>query len=50
MFQLHSIVNPDTGEIELNPDRVYSPKVRRPGKSDWEDISWDDAIDETPSM
>lgn len=46
MFQLHSIVNPDTGEIELNPDRVYSPKVRRPGKSDWEDISWDDAIDE----
>ena len=27
-----------------NPNRLLSPKVRRPGKDQWEDISWDDAI------
>jgi formate dehydrogenase major subunit len=27
-----------------NPNRLLSPKVRRPGKDRWEDISWDDAI------
>jgi formate dehydrogenase major subunit len=30
----------------LNPRRLTKPQVRRPGKSDWEDISWDDAINE----
>jgi len=25
-------------------DRLHSPKVRRPGSSVWEDISWDEAI------
>ena len=29
-----------------NPNRLLSPKVRRPGKDRWEDISWDDAIKE----
>jgi formate dehydrogenase major subunit len=27
-----------------NPNRLKSPKVRRPGSDKWEDISWDDAI------
>src|SRR5207302_590750 len=27
-----------------NPNRILSPKVRRPGADRWEDISWDDAI------
>src|SRR5438094_7822900 len=27
-----------------NPNRVLRPKVRRPGSDHWEDISWDDAI------
>src|SRR5215467_2754771 len=30
----------------LNDRRLLSPQVRRPGKSEWEDISWDKAIDE----
>src|SRR6266852_2860303 len=27
-----------------NPNRIRTPKVRRPGSDHWEDISWDDAI------
>jgi formate dehydrogenase major subunit len=27
-----------------NPNRLTSPKVRRPGADHWEDITWDDAI------
>jgi formate dehydrogenase major subunit len=27
-----------------NPNRLLTPKVRRPGSDHWEDISWDDAI------
>src|SRR5229473_4179035 len=30
----------------LNPRRLMKPRVRRPGGTDWEDISWDAAIDE----
>ena len=30
----------------LNDRRLLKPQVRRPGKSEWEDISWDDAINE----
>ena len=32
-------------EIE-NDRRLLKPQVRRPGATDWEDISWDKAIDE----
>jgi formate dehydrogenase major subunit len=45
-FQAEYIVNPETGELEENPGRVLTPKVRRPGADDWEDISWDQAISE----
>ncbi len=27
-----------------NPNRITTPKVRRPGSDKWEDISWDEAI------
>lgn len=30
----------------LNSRRILNPKVRRPGGTDWEDISWDQALDE----
>ena len=30
----------------LNDRRVMKPKVRRPGSTKWEDISWDQAIDD----
>jgi formate dehydrogenase major subunit len=30
----------------LNERRLMKPQVRRPGSSQWEDISWDKAIDE----
>jgi formate dehydrogenase major subunit len=30
----------------LNPRRLMKPQVRRPGATDWEDISWDSAINE----
>jgi len=30
----------------MNERRLLKPQVRRPGGTDWEDISWDDAINE----
>jgi formate dehydrogenase major subunit len=30
----------------LNPRRLLKPQVRRPGSTDWEDISWDQAYSE----
>jgi len=30
----------------LNDRRLLKPQVRRPGGTDWEDISWDEAINE----
>ena len=30
----------------LNPRRLTKPQVRRPGSDHWEDISWEQAIDE----
>ncbi len=30
----------------LNDRRLLKPQVRRPGGTDWQDISWDDAINE----
>jgi formate dehydrogenase major subunit len=30
----------------LNERRLLKPQVRRPGSTQWEDISWDKAIDE----
>jgi formate dehydrogenase major subunit len=30
----------------LNPRRLTKPQVRRPGATEWQDISWDDALNE----
>ena len=30
----------------LNARRLLKPQVRRPGATDWQDISWDDALNE----
>ena len=30
----------------LNPRRLTKPQVRRPGATEWQDISWDSALDE----
>jgi formate dehydrogenase major subunit len=30
----------------LNPRRLLKPQVRRPGATEWEDISWNDALNE----
>src|SRR5712664_2672601 len=30
----------------LNDCRLMKPQVRRPGATDWQDISWDDALNE----
>ena len=46
MFQLRNVVDPATGKLTHNPNRITSPKVRRPGASDWEDITWDRAAAE----
>ncbi len=46
MFQLRNIIDPETREVVKNPVRRSEPMVRRPGASDWEPISWDDAITE----
>lgn len=46
MFQLRNVVDPQTKEIIKNPERKTRPMVRRPGASEWEEISWDDIIDE----
>ena len=34
----------------LNDRRLTKPQVRRPGSDHWEDISWDDAIDEIAAL
>nr|WP_165045935.1 molybdopterin-dependent oxidoreductase [Adlercreutzia sp. ZJ138] len=46
MFQLRNIVDPKTREVMKNPGRVTKPMVRRPGASEWEPITWDDAVAE----
>lgn len=46
MFQLRNIVDSETREVVKNPDRISRPMVRRPGAADWEEISWEDAIQE----
>jgi formate dehydrogenase major subunit len=46
MFQLRNVIDEQTREVIANPNRVTMPRVRRPGAADWEDISWDQAIQE----
>ena len=46
MFELRNVVDPNTHEVIKNPARTTKPLVRRPGSSDWDEISWEDAIAE----
>jgi formate dehydrogenase major subunit len=34
-----------TMQLAVSEDRVQSPLVRKPGSTEWEDISWEDAFD-----
>jgi formate dehydrogenase major subunit len=43
-FQLRNVVTEDTREVIHNPNRKTRPMVRRPGSSEWENITWDEAI------
>lgn len=45
-FAINSVIDPETDKAIINPNRLQKPKVRRPGSSKWEDISWEQAIDE----
>ena len=44
LFQLRSVIDPETREVKPNPNRATRPLVRRAGAADWEEISWDEAI------
>ena len=46
MFQLRNVVDPTTHEIIKNPNRRSKPLVRRPYSTQWEEISWDAAVEE----
>lgn len=46
MFQLRNVVDDKTRKIIPNPNHVTTPMVRRPGKDQWEEISWEEAIKE----
>jgi len=45
-FAVNSVIDPATDKAIINPNRLLTPKVRRPGASEWEDISWERAIEE----
>ncbi len=46
LFQLRNVVDPATGNIIHNPNRITTPLVRRPGALEWEETSWDAAVAE----
>jgi len=45
-FGVNSVYDDKNGARIINPNRLTTPKVRRAGKAEWEDISWAQAIDE----
>ena len=45
MWGLRNVVTADRKE-KLHPDRPLYPMVRRPGKKEWERLSWDEAVNE----
>jgi formate dehydrogenase major subunit len=45
-FQLRNIVTENTREVIRNPNRNTTPRVRRPGATEWTEITWDTAIAE----
>ena len=45
MWGLRNVVTADR-KTKLHPDRPLYPMVRRPGKKEWERLSWDEAVNE----
>jgi len=45
-FGVNSVFDDKTGEQIINPNRLTKPRVRRAGKAEWEEISWEQAIEE----
>jgi len=45
-FGVNSVYDDKNGERIINPNRLTTPMVRRAGKSEWEELSWDQTIDE----
>ena len=46
MFQLRNVVDPKTREVTKSKVRQTKPLVRRPNSTEWEPISWEDAVKE----
>lgn len=45
-FGVNSVYEDKTGEKIINPNRLTKPMVRRAGKTEWEPLSWEKAIEE----
>ena len=45
-FSVHSVISDVDDSVISNPNRLTKPKVRRAGQTEFEDISWDQAIEE----
>ena len=45
-FAVNTIYKDTTGEAVINPNRLTKPMVRRAGSAKWDELSWDQAIDE----
>jgi len=45
-FGVNSVYDDKNGERIINPNRLTMPKVRRAGQSEWEELSWEQAIGE----
>ncbi len=46
LMNLREIYSPETGEQEINPERVAKPRYRAPGSDKWEEKDWDWMLDE----
>lgn len=46
MFQLRNVVDPKTRKVTKSKVRQTKPLVRRPYSTEWEPISWEDAVKE----
>lgn len=42
----YAVRSEETGDITVNPARLTTPRVRRPGAAAWEELDWDTALDE----
>jgi formate dehydrogenase major subunit len=45
-FSMGNAYNPETGELETNPNRLTKPKYRAAGSDKWEEITWEKALEE----